>query len=234
VSPRLRRRAVRYAVVGVVGTALLAGTSGAAPAPPATSGRADVVSAAHPTSADRTVHEETVRIVSILGLRPRANAVATTSAGCRGCQGAAVTVQVVEVAGGWRAQADNVASAWARCRGCTAEAMSVQLVVLRRAATLTTHNRALAVTGDCRECTTRAAAYQVVLDTNGKTVDLDRLRDEVVAWAAQQPDAPEGGVRARDTAAPPRPQRLLAGLERRVSRLVDGAVLRSRAAVRTE
>jgi len=234
-SPRLWRRLAHYAAAGVVGTTLLAGASGAvAPAPAALPSRSDVVSSAHPTAADPTVRQETVRTAGILGLRPRVNAVATTSATCAGCRGDAVAVQVVEVMGGWRVAADNVATAWARCRGCTADAVSVQLVLLHRSGGLTTNNRALAVTGDCRRCSAGAAAYQIVLDATGAPANLDRLRDEVAAWAAQQPGATETAPRSRTRAVARRPQELLSELERQVTRFVDGAVLESRVAARTE
>lgn len=236
-TPRLRHRLVRYIASVVVGTTLLAGTSGAAPAAPAASPlspRSDVVSSAHPTSTTLTVHKETARTAWVGGARTRANAVATTSATCDGCQGAAVSVQVVEVAWGWQVQADNVATAWAQCRGCAGGAVSVQVVLLRHPADLTANNRSLAVTGDCDRCTARAAAYQVVVHATGEPADPDRLREELAAWASQELDGPDGTPRSRTRTSAHPPQRRLAGLERQVTRLVDGEVLRSRAAVRTD
>jgi hypothetical protein len=236
VTSRLRHRLVRYAASGVVGTTLLAGTSGAVPAPSPLSPRSDVVSSAHPTTTAPSVRKETARTAWVGGAATRVNSVATTSATCDGCQGGAVSVQVVEVAWGWQVQADNVATAWAQCPGCGAGAVSVQVVLLRHPADLTANNRSLAVTGACSGCTARAAAYQVVVHATGEPVDPDRLREELAAWASQELDGPDRTprARARTTSPPgPPPQRRLAGLERRVADLVDGAVLRSRAAVRT-
>lgn len=230
-TPPLRHRLARYLTAAVVGTTLLAGTSGAAPAGSPLSPRSDVVSSAHPTATTPTVRKETSRTAWVGGARTRANAVATTSATCDGCRGAAVSVQVVEVTWGWQVQADNVATAWARCQGCAGGAVSVQVVLLRHPADLTANNRSLAVTGDCSGCTARAAAYQVVVHATGERTDPEKLREELVVWASQELHGAIPGPRAR-TSAPP-PQRRLAGLERRVKRLVHGAVLRSKAVVRT-
>lgn len=231
--PRVRHRLVRYVGAGVVGTTLLAGTSGAVPAAAPLSPRSDVVSSAHPTATAPTVRRETARTAWVGGARTRANAVAATSATCDGCRGAAVSVQVVEVAWGWQVQADNVATAWARCRGCAGDAVSVQVVLLRHPADLTTNNRSLAVTGDCRQCTARAVAYQIVMHATGERTDPDLLREELAAWASQELDGRDGTPRSRTLTAGPRSHHRLAGLERRVAGLVGGAVLRSRAAVRT-
>lgn len=231
-TPRLRVRLVRYVASGVVGATLLAGTSGAVPGSSPLSPRSDVVSSAHPTSRTSTVHHETVRTAWVGGARTHANAVATTSAVCEGCRGTAISVQVVEVAWGWRVQADNVATAWAQCRGCEGDAVSVQVVLLRHPAALVTNNRSLAVTADCSRCTARAEAYQVVMHATGEPSDPDLLREELAAWASQEIRDPVETPRSRTLTVAPRPRRL-AGLERRVAELVDGAVLRSRAAVRT-
>lgn len=233
-SRRLLHQLVRYAAAAAVGSALLAGTSGAGPAPGPRTSRSDVVSSAHPTPTAPTVHEETVRTAWVLGSRSRANAVATTSAICDGCRGTAVSVQVVEVIRGRQVEADNVATAWARCRDCTVDAVSVQVVLLHRPAALTTNNRALAVTGDCQRCSARSAAYQVVMDATGHSPDLRRLREEVAAWATRRPGAADTRPRLRSDTSAPASQRRLAGLERRVTALVDGAVLSSGAAVRRD
>lgn len=233
-TPRLRHRLVRYIASGAVGTTLLAGASGAAPAASPLSPHSDVVSSAHPTTTTPTVRKETARTAWVGGARTRANAVATTSATCDGCQGAAVSVQVVEVAWGWQVQADNVAAAWAQCRGCAGSAVSVQVVLLRHPADLTANNRSLAVTGDCHRCTARAAAYQVVVHATGEPADPDRLREELAAWASQELDGPDGAPRSRTRTSEHPPRRRLAGLERQVTGLVDGEVLRSKAAVRTD
>lgn len=232
-TARLRHRLVRHVAAGVVATTLLAGTSGAAPAASPLSPRSDVVTSAHPTSSTPSVRTETARTAWVGGAGTRANAVATTSATCDGCQGAAVSVQVVEVAWGWQVSADNVATAWAQCPGCGADAVSVQVVLLRHPADLRANNRSLAVTGGCAGCTARAAAYQVVVHATGESADPDRLREELAAWASQELDGPDVTPRSRATGSAPPPQRRLAGLERRVADLVDGAVLRSRVAVRT-
>jgi hypothetical protein len=230
-STALRRRLARYCAAGLVGTTVLAGTSAAtAPSFPL-SQRDDLVSSAHPTQADPEVRDETVRAVTVVGMRPRAAAAATASADCHGCHGTAVTVQVVRVGWGRQVTADNVAAAWARCRACGGHATSVQVVLLPRPAAVAVTNRALAVTAGCDGCTARAAAYQVVVHAPAQPVDLDRLVAELAAWAERQPAA---GTEPRSAARTMRRQARhdLIGLERRVTRLVPGTVLDSAAAVR--
>jgi hypothetical protein len=234
-SPRLRRRLARHAAAGVIITTLLAGTSAATAPPPRPSQRADLVSSAHPTPAAPSVRDDALRSLSIQLPWSRASAVATTSATCDGCDGTAVTVQVVRVTG-WpmEVEVDNVATAWASCRDCSGDALSIQLVLLRRIPALTANNRALAVTARCQGCTARAAAYQVVVRSTGLPADLDRVPAELAAWAGRQPAPPrtEPGSSARTVHR--QAQRRLTGLERQVTRLVGGVVLNSDATVRTD
>ncbi|MGZ8736704.1 MAG: hypothetical protein ACXWXO_01650 [Nocardioides sp.] len=233
-STRPWRRTVRYACAGALAAVLLTSTSAATAPPFELPRQTDLVASAHPTPTDLTVRDEALETVSIMGNRPRADAVATASATCDGCHGAAVAVQVAWVVWGWRLRADNVATAWASCTDCAGDAVSVQLVLLRGPAALTVNNRALAVTTGCAGCTANAAAYQIVVQAPAHPADLDGLRGTLAVWAGRQ--AARSGAEPAPGARTMRRQaeRGLAGLERKVAGLVGGAVLKSSVDVRSD
>jgi hypothetical protein len=160
--------------------------------------RFDLVASAQPSDAQQAVTDEAYD-VSRSGHRfVDANTVATSAATCDGCRGTARAVQVLDARRSHHVHADNVATAWASCEGCGGDVVSVQLVLVGSRPDLTVNNRALAVNAGCTGCDTSAAAYQVVMSARG-WVDLDNLRDEVLAWVRATP-APGGKASMRSLA----------------------------------
>jgi hypothetical protein len=178
-------------------------------------------------------HDEADQVITLLGMSARADAVATASTTCQGCRSRAVAVQVVKARWAWRVRADNVATSWASCRECTSEVVSVQLVLTPRRAAVSANNRAFAATAGCDGCTTRAVAYQLVVQAAPADDELPGLRDALAAWARRQPapgapELPVGSPSARRVTRPP-----LAELGQEVTDAIGGTVLRSAMATRT-
>ena len=135
---------------------------------------------------------------------------------------------------GLAAEGRQLATAWASCDDCAGDAVSVQLVLLRGPAALTVNNRAIAVTTGCAGCTANAAAYQLVVQAPAHPADLDDFAAPSQSGAGRRlpapapirPRAPERCAGRRNVG--------LAGLERKVTGLVGGAVLKSAVDVRSD
>lgn len=229
-----RRKGVRYVAVGVLLMVALTSTASAHESP-GRYHRISVVSSAQPSDADPAVTDEAYRAGWTQQRDVDTDTVATASAGCDGCRGTARTVQVLDVGRARRVHADNVATAWSSCSGCGSDVVSVQVLLTRPATDLTVNNRALAVNVDCSGCDSTAAAYQVVVSTT-RWVDVEALRDEVVAWVGTATAAADPGPAARKPGPQGLAPRAEAGDEDRLrdlqqlaedatgGRVLDGAV----------
>lgn len=105
--------------------------------------------------------EDSTRRTGAREVHASAKAVARTT--CDGCQGDAVTLQVVHLFGSRQVTANNLASARSSCTGCGASALSVQVVIAFRPQVVRVDNAARAINTSCTRCNTDAAAYQFVL-----------------------------------------------------------------------
>lgn len=141
----------------------------------------DSLSSAQPSAAIPTVKNVSQNFLRTGSSTAKADAGATSSAICDGCNGEATTVQVVYFDGKrGTAAADNTASAWSTCADCSASAVSVQIVVSPYRQSINVNNRALAVNADCVSCSTSAAALQFVL-SGGKRRDLSAAAKDLVS-----------------------------------------------------
>ena len=190
---------LRLAVYGVLCLALVSGSAAAGALGGNGRKDLDLTASAHPSAAlpgaaDRAT---AVRWSDRPGVK--ADAVATSSATCDGCDGESIALQVLYLPWATQADLDNAATAWSsECLQCDARALSVQVVVLREWSRLVPNNRAMAVNAACESCRTAAAAFQLVV----VTPDVQRMsRDalaELEAWvdeqaAALRPPVPGGG-----------------------------------------
>lgn len=219
-------RGWRAAAAVLVVALLMTSTSSAHQSSERGGGRLDLVASAQPGGQSPRLVDVAYRSDWTWSDRADADTVATSSATCSGCRGAARTVEVMYVGWARRVNADNVATAWSSCTDCGSSALSVQVVVLRHPTDLRVNNRALAVNATCTRCDSSAAAYQLVVSTASRP-DLDALLDEVVAWAESLTPTPDDGTLRRGTS--PRVQRgsadSLGALQELVSTEAPGKVL---------
>lgn len=188
----MTRTVGRFVVLAAMTMALVATTSAATPTRPH-HGRwdraVDTVAAAHPAPARAQVEDHAFDIERTRGRTTSADATATSSATCDGCDAAADALEIV-YARSHRTDATNVAVAWsAQCSSCGAAALSVQVVVLSHGQQIRVDNRALATNGGCRECRAHAAAYQLVVATERHArlswSEVQQLR----RWVSEQAEA---------------------------------------------
>jgi hypothetical protein len=195
----------------------------------------DAASSAQPTAAMPKVTDQSYLIRYSDKPSIKGDAVATSAAGCDGCEGSANTVQVLYLTGTRLARVDNVATAWSRCNNCRSKAVSVQLVLLSGDATLVANNRSLAENFECSGCKTVAAAYQVVLQHVAAAPSAS-LRQQLQDWAARQDASLNAGTGPVGKADRVRANRVagngLASLQSLVAGHTGGTVVRKSATVR--
>lgn len=171
----------------------------------------DAVSAANPSLGQPTVNDQDQQTARTRARDVKAGAVATSSAICDGCQGAATTLQVLTLERATKAVVDNVATAWASgCSGCGSSSLSVQVILARRVTDLVAANRALAVNAACAGCDSAAAALQFVvidprrseLSSQGKDL-VDQIRAQLADRLAAAADGPAPRAGARTLSATP-------------------------------
>ena len=137
-----------------------------------------IATAEEPRRSDHAVEVDRVR-----GRDVATRTTTTATSDCDGCVATSSAVTVTYAKADGTARADNVAHAWSSCVGCESRTVSVQVVVLTRAATLRANNRSLAANIACVECTSTAAAYQlVVVSPHGRVFD-DAALEELRRWA---------------------------------------------------
>jgi hypothetical protein len=143
------------------------------------------------------------RVDSTWSRTARIAGTATASVTCDGCDGHAVTVQVVSADRAKRLTVRNVAAAWAAdCTGCDGSAVTVQVVMARSARAVEAANRALALNAGCTDCHTAAAAVQlVVVSRHGRLpsaatlAELRRLGEQLLDQLRAGDTAPVPTVR---------------------------------------
>ena len=160
---RLRSAAPCVVVAAVL---LVAGVEHSAPGayPDPDPRNLDLLASAQPTTDQPVVSDAAYDELRTRDGDVKADAAATTSAGCDGCVGESTALQIVYASRARHARLDNSAIAWTQaCQGCTGAALSVQVVVLPGWSVLRPNNRAMAVTAACTGCRTASAAFQVVV-----------------------------------------------------------------------
>jgi hypothetical protein len=223
-----RRRALLRGVAicaSLVG--LVAATSGAASADSGRyGGNLEAASAAIPAQAGDVATDSSNQVQRPWGGSIRGSAVATSSATCDGCQATAVTMQVIYTRHVHAMTVDNVAAAWSSCTACSGSALSLQVVIARKAGLVRANNRSLALNVACVQCSTAAAAVQIVViapsmrELSQQALnDIAALRDELAAELATQlaPVAqapavqatPRGQALAKPSAVTPNAQQAL-------------------------
>jgi hypothetical protein len=132
----------------------------------------------------------------------KADAAATTSAGCDSCVGESTALQVIYATRAGQARLDNSAIAWTQdCKECTGTALSVQVVVLPDRSKAVPNNRALAVTAACTSCQVASLAFQVVVVADPGR----RLSRESLAGLTSWFDAQAAALRASVAVPVPEP-----------------------------
>jgi hypothetical protein len=206
-----RRILLRGATICAALVGLIAATTGAASADYGRyGGNLEAASAAIPAQAGDVANDSSNRVERPWGGSIRGSAVATSSATCDGCRATAVTMQVIYTRHVKAMTVDNVAAAWSSCASCSGSALSLQVVIARRAGLVRANNRSLALNVACVQCTTAAAAVQIVViaptmrELSRKALnEITALRDQLAAELAARLPAV--------SAAPARPQLQIQG-----------------------
>jgi hypothetical protein len=199
-------RVVRLAVACLAGTAATLIVAGSTSADPSARHDFSAVALAIPVTPGTNADENTTRIETAGGHRPKIDTVATSSLNCDGCTAYSSTLHVVYAPRPDAVEADNVATAWSSgCAGCSGWALSVQIVVARSAGSVTAANSALAFTTGCTNCAVNAAAVQMVFVAPHERRLTSRQLDAIQAQYRNYIQALGGAAspsRARTQAAP--------------------------------
>ncbi len=124
----------------------------------------DLLASAQPTAAEMFVSDAAYDELRSRTRVIKADAAATTSAGCDGCVGESATLQIVYASRATHARLDNSAVAWTQaCQGCSGAALSVQVVVLSGRSEARPNNRAMSATAACTGCRAASAAFQIIV-----------------------------------------------------------------------
>jgi hypothetical protein len=194
----MRARTLSVVAVVLAVTASLGGAGADAPQPRHVVGHVvdrDLTATAHPGPADPDVTDVAVHVGTAWQWRVvKADTSATASATCDGCHGSAAALQVLYLRHAPATHVDNAAVAWSQCTSCGAQTLSVQLVVLRRGTPLTANNRALATNAACVDCTSTAAAYQLVVVDDQLSRLSPQARADLRAWVDER-SASDGHLR---------------------------------------
>ena len=215
-TPRLRA-ATWGALAVLLGAAASASTASATDPRPGVRDL-DLVASANPTTAAPTRTDDAYAYVVTRHRPVQADAAATGSATCDGCDATSTALQVLYLDHGRRARLDNTATAWTQgCADCTATVLSVQVAVLRGMRATAPNNRALALNAACASCRVAGVAYQMVVSTRARRLS-PQLLAELRAWVADQAAA----LRAQTAA--PTPRRGRESAERRARRAARAAL----------
>lgn len=156
---------------------------------------------------------------------------ATATSDCDSCSSVSTSVGVTYVHWAGGALIENVANALSSCSQCSSKAVTVQVVVMRPGIDIHASNRAFAINTNCSECTTGAAAYQLVVVSKDAKRFTSQELDDLQAFAQQQADLLGTASRARSAA--PQEKQVLDALEAATRKaLGDVAVTERHADVR--
>lgn len=195
----------------------------------------DVTASANSGPGANRVDDAALRVARVTYRRVKADATAHATSTCDGCTADARTLHVVYLDRVTAGTVDNVATAWSRCAGCRATALSVQVVVVRGWSSVRANNRALAVNGDCADCSTASAAFQVVVTSEERPRFSRPEMRQLRRWTVQQATALREGAALRgSTRRSARPGGVQVGeLTRLVNRGLGTTTLQRRAELRS-
>lgn len=192
---RLSSSSIAAFIVMLAGGLTLTQTAApAAPPPPPATSQAptrslDVTSVAIPTLSEPVSTDEGFAM-GRLSRNASTEVTSTATSNCDGCSASSSSVGIIYVSAAGTTRADNVATAWSSCIRCSSGSVAVQVVVLRSAGDLiAANNRSFAANVACDQCTTSAAAYQlVIVSREGRVFDKQAIED-LRQWAREQAGA---------------------------------------------
>lgn len=177
----------RFTLIAAI-TALLVSAAGSSTVAHRNHGprNVDLNASAHPGPGAAEVTDSAFHNGGTRSRHLKADTTAVASSTCDDCAAAAQALEILYVGSVSKAVLDNTAVAWSQCANCRAGSLSVQVVVVRKGRSVTANNRASAVNVACENCSTAAAAYQLVVVGDADARLSPRAVRELRAWVDQE------------------------------------------------